>query len=390
MSRDIAGHELGFEILPENGNRGDGVMHLIASGAPAGGGLQDDANIGSKVYDYANGRTYVKKLAGAGADRWVKEVELTDLNSVAWRSKVKVVTADNVTSGAARDLVASPLSDDDGTTLVAADFALNDLAIVDINATPRLVKVTAIAGDSVTFTNEANALVANDNFICRYYLPDPDGQENQAWVHYNGTGIIKVGDIDWKYLSAISLSAGYTAVNGTILANDDGETAISKLDGNQQDIQTSLGIAQGDVNFGTFTGSIISDNQTAKQIFQELETYIASLITEGENLAVTAAVVLDQVLVDEYQKCIWEVAANDNTDPTKVKQFTVKGIHNGHAAADATAAKDQLLDVQQLGGNFSTTVTVELAGTGAAQYMQLKVAAAAAASFRFFRQGVKF
>jgi len=81
----------------------------------------------------------------------------------------------------------------------------------------------------------------------------------------------KMADVDFAFATGIDMSAGYAAANGTIAAGDSVEEAIQKLDGNQIDIISSLGVSQGDVDLGTFTGSTISDNITVKSALQELE-----------------------------------------------------------------------------------------------------------------------
>jgi hypothetical protein len=79
---------------------------------------------------------------------------------------------------------------------------------------------------------------------------------------------------DWELKSAgiNSIQAGYTPANGTVTVGDTYDEAFEKVDGNQQDIQTSSGLSQGDVNYGTFTGTTIPDSSTSKGAFQSLET----------------------------------------------------------------------------------------------------------------------
>lgn len=88
---------------------------------------------------------------------------------------------------------------------------------------------------------------------------------------------------DWK-LVPVQLSGSYTPANGTPTIGDSFEDAIEKLDGNQQDIQTASGISQGDVNYGTFTGDIIPDNQTNKQALQSLETELVDTRDNADDL----------------------------------------------------------------------------------------------------------
>ena len=98
----------------------------------------------------------------------------------------------------------------------------------------------------------------------------------------DGTFYTKIANVgatsDWASFASV-LSGGYAPVNGDPTAGDTFEEAIAKLDGNQDDIQTALGIAQGDVDFGAFTGAIIDDNQTAKAALQDLEDSLGNVVT---------------------------------------------------------------------------------------------------------------
>ena len=75
---------------------------------------------------------------------------------------------------------------------------------------------------------------------------------------------------DWK-LVPVQLSAGYLAANGTVAIGDSFEEAIEFIVGNQDDIQTASGLSQGAVDYGTFTGSTLSDSLASKALFQEIE-----------------------------------------------------------------------------------------------------------------------
>lgn len=54
------------------------------------------------------------------------------------------------------------------------------------------------------------------------------------------------------------------------------QAQIDANDSDISDILTSVGIADGDLNLGTFTGSTIPDNRTVKQALQSLETAVES------------------------------------------------------------------------------------------------------------------
>lgn len=112
--------------------------------------------------------------------------------------------------------------------------------------------------------------------------PQDDAPIGSIYQRTDGSFYVKTANVgatsDWDVIP-ISLSAGYTPANGDPTIGDSFEEAIEKLDGNQDDIQTALGIAQGDVNFGSFTGAIIDDNQTAKAALQDLEDSLSNVVT---------------------------------------------------------------------------------------------------------------
>lgn len=225
---------------------------------------------------------------------------------------------------------------------------------------------------------------------------------------------------DWA-LFAFVLSGGYAPVNGDPTAGDTFEEAIAKLDGNQDDIQTSLGIAQGDVDFGTFTGAVIEDNRTAKEAlqdledslealvtlsgvaldatdlgtftgsiivdnrtikeaFQDLETYVESISggTTAEETGITTATVVDSVLVDDHDSVEWEVVIFEEATPANKKFLKVTALHDGTASADATEVDDTVHTKLKVGSNFNAEVAVILSGAGGAQEMQLEVTSSTA------------
>jgi len=374
MSRVRQGVELGFNLFEENGDSPVAAI-LITNTAPIGTGDQGDAPIGSLLVRYDNGTLYQKTAnAGAPAD-WA-------LNGTAsavigkWRNEtVSVVTNDTQGVGV-RDVVASPFSDDSGAVLVPADFIIGEHIISDADGTPALLRISAKSGvgdKDITFVAATTALVAEDTFICKFYLPDPDGGENRALVNYNGTVVVKISDIDWQFLTGINLSSGYTPGTGNPIAGDTGEDAIQKIDGNVDQLTAAVGIAQGAANMGTYTGVTISDNQTAKQNIQQLETALEALQTKvgPANIAQSTPTVVDSVLVDVCQRVSWEVVAHDQGDPTAVQTFVISAFHNGHAGADATSVRDDITNKKKLGANFNFSASVTLTGSAGTQAINL-------------------
>lgn len=103
-----------------------------------------------------------------------------------------------------------------------------------------------------------------------------------SYQRTDGSLYIKTANVgatsDWDLIPVV-LSAGYLAANGTVAIGDSFEEAIEKLDGNQLDLITLSGVAQGAVDLGTFTGAIIEDNRTVKEALQDLEDSMGALVT---------------------------------------------------------------------------------------------------------------
>lgn len=373
MARQLRGIEKGIRLFGTNADTG--VSYLFGTGAPGGdAGDQDNANVGSIYNEDGGGKIYHKITAGSGADKWAQLPSFDDLNSISFRSKAIALTDDNITSGAARDLVASPLSDDEAPLLVAADFTVGDLVIADASGTPRLMEVTAVAAPNVTFTDSASPLSTNDNFVIKYHLPDSDGtQENQSFVHYNGSSVIKLGDIDWNFATGINLSSGYVTIVGSVAANDTVEVAIAKLDKRTLDLITLTGVAANAIDLGTFTGNIIPDNVAIKPALQSLETAINSLEFQSQLTGVTTVQTLDSVLVDDVLACEWELHSREDANPSKIQVKKIFATHDGHSGADAVNVDDSVDGVLKIGSNFNNEANVILTGSGSAQKMELQV-----------------
>lgn len=421
MARQLFGLEKGIRLFAENGAAGVDV--IFGAGAPGGdSGAQDAAPVGS-LYQRTDGTLYQKKASANAAADWVRLATLDDIYNLAWRTeKVIAATGDAApSSGATIDLSSAPFGDDEGTQLAGADFAVDTYIIFGVGGTPKLMRVSNVAGDVITVVDAADPLSANDTFVCQNYLPDtPADQEASAIVHFNGTAVIKLSDFNWAIATGINLSGGYSGsgANANPAGGDSVETAIEKLDANQRDLVTLSGVALGAGDLGTFTGDIIADNSTVKAALQALETELVDtrdnvddLITlsgvaenatdlgtftggvipdnstikgalqaletaqEGRTQAagVTTATTLDSVLVDDVLGVEWEVHMREDATPANVRVEKIRALHNGHAGADANAVDDSSYGVIKLGSNFNAEVSVDLNGTGAAQELRLRV-----------------
>lgn len=123
---------------------------------------------------------------------------------------------------------------------------------------------------------------------------DPEVTSGPASYIYDGSAWQRLGLPDETVISVngetgavtltaneVDLTGGYAASAGTVAGGDDLQTAVAKLDGNQQEIDQNVddlitlsGVAENATDLGTFTGSTISDNRKVKEALQDLETAI--------------------------------------------------------------------------------------------------------------------
>lgn len=418
MAVEKFGVEKGFRIYLEDSDTF--VDWLVGTAVPDGLGDQAEAPIGS-VYQRIGTGEFYQKIANVGAaSDW-------ELNG-AGNSSVIPIFRNIVVRAATNDTVAAGSVDvtgfsDNESGLDGTAFAVGEFLIGDVDGTPALWEVTAVTSATDITVAAANpALTENDGFIVRSYLPDsPGDQENQALVAYQDGNIIKLADVDWNFATGISLSTGYSAQNGTISSADTVETAIEKLDGNQQDIQTLAGVAQGSTDLGTFTGTTIPDNQTIKQalqaletayeetdqnvddlitlsgrpenstdhgtmngdilsdgqttnaLFQEIDVALTDLKGKATALGVTTATVVDSIDTKQIANVQWLITIEDAANPTRKRHFEIFAGHDGTTLLDATDVDDTRFARLRQGSNFNRDIDIVLAGSGPAQTVDLVI-----------------
>lgn len=167
-----------------------------------------------------------------------------------------------------------PFSDDDGTQLVIGDFIAGDLLCSRDNGTDNQ-KIFSVYDDTGTLkvtVSGVDQLVSGNVFFVKYNLPAGASYEGRAAYRYDGTDIVLHIDLDFETANTIQTTSGYTASSGDPTAEETVETILEKIDGNVDAVNSSMGIAQGAVNMGTYTGTLIPDNETTKQNIQTLET----------------------------------------------------------------------------------------------------------------------
>jgi hypothetical protein len=388
--RELFTVEKGLQIVPANSDVG--VSIISGAGVPGGdAGEQDAAEVGS-LYLRTTGQIY-KKIGSANLAADWENMQNVDLSLFAFRSEHVVAATGDVApaSGSVRNLTTTPFGDDQAPTLSAADFVVGDHIIFGVGGVPKLMRVSVVSSPSITVVDAVLPIANNNGFMVENYLPDsPDAQEKQALVMMSAGAIIKLGDVNWNFADGINLAAAYAAQNGVISSADSVNSAIEKLDGNQQDIQTTLGVAQGAVNLGAFSGLIIPDNQNVKQALQALETEIENGGRTGL-VGVTTVQTVDSVLVDLVPVAKWYVEIEKSSAPGNKVAMEVLALNNGTASADASSVDKTVYSKLKVGSNFNYTLNVVLAGVGAAQTMGLTIASAevGGVSIKVFREMVK-
>lgn len=418
MARQLHGIEKGIRFYLENSDTS--VDYLIGSAVPNGLGDQASAAIGSFYQRVGTAGLYVKETNNGNAADWV-------LNGSGSTSIVPVFR-NIVTRAATEEALSAGTTDptswaDNESGLAYDDFAVGEFVIGDSDGTPALWEVTAVSSPNITLAAASTPLSDNDGFVVRAYLPDsPADQENQALVVYQDGAIIKLADVDWNFATGINLSTGYAAQNGTISNADSVEIAIEKLDGNQQDLTTLSGVAQGSTDLGSFTGTTIPDAQNTKQAIQALETAheetdqnVDDLITlsgvaenstdngtmdsgsilsdnattnallkevdaeltkqQGKSSAagVTTIATLDSVIVDDVANAEWLITIENAASPANKRHVIFFAGHDGSAAADAVNVDDTEFAKLKQGANFNYSVSADLSGSAGAQVMRLRV-----------------
>lgn len=365
MGRQFFNVEKGLGLYAENGD----LQVILLSGtlAPTGTGDQASAPIGSLYIRSGTGEIYQKSTNNGNSADWILNGS-SSISIGTWRPERVVALTDETLSVGVRNLTTTPFTDDQAPLLTAADFVVGDHVIGGAASSPILYKVTNVSAPNITLALADTAMVQDDAFVIRSYLPDsPGSQEDQAIAVFSSGVMKKVGDFNWNIADGIQLASAYTAQNGSISSADSVNSAIQKLDGNQQDIQSASGLAQGDVNYGSFTGDLLADNLTSKQLFQRLETLLMQL--KGVQVTgITAAATVDSVPHASVKACKWLVEAFEEATPANRKAVEVYALTNGTLIDDTQSA------ILKIGTNFNLSISVDISGVD----MRLRAASSTA------------
>lgn len=296
-------------------------------------------------------------------------------NGISWRTKVFAVSASANLIAATENTALStllPLADDQAPTLAIAAFSVGDYILCSNGASSKLWKLDASKN---LITTGFNALVSGDTFYVYNDLLDTVSvNENSAIYTYNGTGLVKMADVDWQLATGINLSSAYVAASGTVAVADSIEAALQKIDGTANALVTLSGVAKAAVNLGTFpTGVIITDNGTIKAGMNELDVSTSNIITltgvakDALNLGTfpSGNIVADAVTVKAAIASLDTEATNIRTNLGTAIGDVSMGTYTG---AFLTAAQTTKQNIQQIGTELEAReikVSVTATGTGA-------------------------
>ena len=424
MARDFFAIEKGLRVFKENSDTAF-IDYLFDAGAPLGtAGETNDAPIGSLYNDTSNGTLYVKQTSTSQASDWVQVGTGSSIGN--WRPERVDAHTGQVLAAGVTDPTGWSDNDGgfDGDDATVGHYVLGGGCV--------LFEITAVtSATSITLALAGDQPAAQDMFAVRYNLPDPAGQEGQAIITYDGSACIKVADVDFATAEGIVLAAPYTPGSGDPVAGDTVQTALEKIDGNNDAQDTLLGTSQGDTDLGSFTGTTIPDNSSVKGALQSLETaheetdqnvddlitlsgrpenstdhgtfagdIISDAATTNQALGELEAAIeagrrvvsgtvpastpttVDSMNVDDFQMATWIIVVRDTANPDRVKRQEINAIHNGHGAADASSCSESVSEKINI-GNVNLSVNCVLSGTGASQTFGLEVTTSEAGGINY-------
>jgi hypothetical protein len=211
------------------------------------------------------------ELGVAKLDKGLQDVSSIANAGVSWRAFIAGVTGDDPTGMVAAD---APFSDDEAPLWTWATGE----KVLSLNAASL---GTVFEFDGSAWVDAGEPLTANQAVAVKHDLPDVGGtQEDGAAYKMNeaGDAIIKIADFDLETAASISLSTGYTSGSGDVTSTDTVESAIQKVDGNNDAQDSVLGVAQGDTDLGSLTeNNVIVSGDTVKNGLDELDIEAADV-----------------------------------------------------------------------------------------------------------------
>ena len=297
---------------------------------------------------------------------------------IDWQPKALCLTADGDLNAAADDTALStllPFSDDEGTQMIITDFSDGDYILSqNTSGTDKRFLVWNDSGTlRVTTSGVTQPALGYTYTVSKDLSDSPDAQENTSIFTYNGTDLIKIGDVDFSVATGIDLSDTYAIAGSTTVepaGGDSVEVAISKLHagalGNLA-VTTRI-IAAGAVTEAKLGATSVTAAKLGSDVAGNGLTggngsaiAVEADSTGGANLATAINVSANGVAIAIDDSTIGENVSNQ----LEVKDL---GISTGKLAATSVTAAKLGSDVAGNGltGGSGSAIAVEADSTGGA------------------------
>ncbi|MBF0350903.1 MAG: hypothetical protein HQM11_07705 [SAR324 cluster bacterium] len=240
--------------------------------------VDDAANTDTtfKVADVSDLKVGMSVVVGVEAAKIIESINSgTSFITLSSALSAEPAASDSVEGTAVSTI---EFSDDDNTTVTAPQIGEYVLSGIGNAAGLKLWQINS----SSEYELAVDALGSGDVFVINNYLPaSPDQGEDtyQVVVTNVAAGTVKAVPFNPRVADEIGLSSVYAAASGDVADTDDVESAIEKLDGNIDAVNTSLGTAQGATSLGTIGGTAGADD-----ILSDTETVKSALIKLGDEI----------------------------------------------------------------------------------------------------------
>ncbi len=367
MAQVFFGIEKGLEI--------DGRAIIVGTGAP-GAGDSATVPVGS-IYVQDTGVLWAKITSGSGVDKWAKQASESSVtsivNALGVRKAVRVAT-----------VAALPAHTASGSG-VGKTLTMNAVGIVTVD------------GEAVT---AANGWAVGDRMLVRSEATShPDhGIYTVTTLSDVTTALVLTRATDADESSEMTdgqfvvVGEGTQAGKAFVLTTDNPITIDSTaleyarfgadVDAELSAIQSFIGKSPGSDTPDYSSNTYVTDGSSLETAIGALDAQLTTVTarldrerTEVDFANITTSTVVDSVLVDNVAAVRWEIVARGVSVGHETWKFVseVQAAHDGHAAADATAATNMTFTKMRVGFSSQNepVFTVDVSGTGASQVVRL-------------------
>lgn len=194
----------------------------------------------------------------------------------------------------------------------------------------------------------------------------------------------------------------FDAPIGSVYFRNDGEGQLYRKSANaglasdwevmaDGSVYTALGISDDDEDMGTYTGGIITDNQSQASANQELVNAINAIsggASSDDNIPAGTPTVVNPCNVDDCDGVEFEVVVFETADETKKEMFKLTALHDGTTSADAADFDESVHTKLKVGDIPGLSYEAKLTGAGVSQTIGLEISATAAVTVKTRRTDI--